>query len=157
LKVELGDASLFANVAFTGNFPAGLGTEEERFRTSEVVIDCTANDDVLYRLESYAWDERERWFFSGSVGVEAKRLFFFAHRGVNFPAESFLEAVRPYVAEERTRLRELDPTLMMVAGCWNPVFPARWDRVLSLAGKMVDAIDATVSGAKAPGFSVIEP
>jgi len=156
LRVELADASLFAKVAYTQNFPVGLGTEEERFRDSDTVIDCTGNDDVAFRLAAFAWDGCERWFFSGSIGVDARRLFLFAHRGTGFPAESFLEAVRPYVVEERARLREHDPALMMVAGCWNPVFPARWDRILSLAGRMVDAIDATVSGVKAPGFDVIE-
>jgi hypothetical protein len=119
-------------------------TEDAAVRGSDVVIDCTASDDVMARLATMNLADRERWFFSGSLGADASRLFFYAHRGTTFPADAFLDAVRPYLAEERQRLRERDAFSMQGAGCWNPVFPGRWDDIMALAAHMLRAIERTV-------------
>ncbi len=34
--------------------------------------------------------------------------------------------------------------LLHGAGCWNPVFPARWDDIMVLAARMLRIIDAAV-------------
>lgn len=145
LAWHLNECSPFAEVDWTYHFPNQLGLiESDRVRKADVVIDCTASDDVAARLETFAWYEGPRWFFSGSVGVDARRLFCYSHYGAMFPTQTFFEAVGPYVAQERELLQERDPLLLHGAGCWNPVFPARWDDIMVLAARMLRIIDTAV-------------
>jgi hypothetical protein len=145
LAVHLNDCSPFADVGWTYGFPRGLGIERDLVRQAGVIIDCTASDDVAARLSEFPWSEGSRWFFSASVGVDARRLFCYTHYGETFPTERFFEAIRPYVTEERELLQERDPFAMHGAGCWNPVFPARWDDIVTLAARIVRIIDSTIS------------
>jgi hypothetical protein len=154
-SVDLNAASPFANVRSAYSFPLNLGSERSAVQEAEVVIDCTANDDVIARLETFDWAEGERWFFSGSLGVDARRLFCFVHRGTTFPAERFFDAVRPHLNQERELLQARDPKLLFAAGCWNPVFPSRWDDISALAAEMVKVIDNTMAGAGESGGLVI--
>jgi hypothetical protein len=145
LALHLNGCSPFANVEWTYSFPNRLGVERDRVRRADVVIDCTASDDVAARLGTFDWDEGSRWFFSGSLGVDARRLFCFAHYGATFPTQGFFDTLRPYIAQERKLLQERDPLTLHGAGCWNPVFPARWDDVMALAACMLRIMDAAVA------------
>lgn len=157
LAQALNDASPFANVRYTGAFPYELGALRDAVREAEIIIDCTASDDVLSRMASFEWAAGERFFFSVSLGVDARRLFFFAYRGANFPASAFFELIRPYLDEERALLHEWNPQLLFAAGCWNPVFPARWDNVCALAADAVALIDRTLCEVdQARGLQVLE-
>jgi len=151
LAFHLNQCSPFADVEWTGNFPHHLGVERERIRTADIIIDCTASDDVAARLGTFTWDDNSRWFFSGSLGVDARRLFCYTHYGTTFPTREFFDAVRPFVAEERALFQQLDPLTLHGAGCWNPVFPARWDDIMALAARMLRIVDATLAAGNANG------
>jgi len=141
---RLNRCSPFANVSWTTGLWGNDQNEDAAVRGADVVIDCTASDDVMARLAAMDLADRERWFFSGSLGADASRLFFYAHRGTTFPAAAFLDAMRPYLSEERQRLQERDPFSMQGAGCWNPVFPGRWDDIMVLAAHMLRVIESTL-------------
>jgi hypothetical protein len=145
LALHLNTCSPFARVRFACGFPNNLRNELEAVQHAQIVIDCTASDDVITRLGGFGWSDADRWFFSGSLGVDARRLFFYTHHGRRFPSAKFFESVHPYVEEERALLHERDPKSMYGAGCWNPVFPARWHDVMTLAARMLRAVDATVA------------
>lgn len=155
LAAHLNTCSPFARVFSGGHFPDQLGEMRTAVRDADIVIDCTASDDVISRIGEFEWTERERWFFSCSLGVDARRLFCFAHRGASFPGRDFFEAAHPYVNEERKLLQDRDPLTMFGAGCWNPVFPARWDDTITLAARALRIIDEAVGkGFDAAGFKV---
>jgi len=144
LAEHLNGCSPFANVRWTTGLWGNDATEDAAVRGADIVIDCTASDDVVTRLSADVLANRERWFFSGSLGVNASRLFCYSYRGTTFPTAAFLDAMRPYLAEERQRLQERDPFSMQGAGCWNPVFPGRWDDIMVLAAHMLRTIESTV-------------
>lgn len=144
LAEHLNRCSPFANVRWTTGLCGNDAIEDAAARGADIVIDCTASDDVMARLAAMDLADRDRWFFSGSLGADASRLFVCAHRGTVFPAERFLNALRPYVAEERRRFQERDPFSMQGAGCWNPVFPGRWDDIMALAAHMLRTVESTV-------------
>lgn len=145
LEKQLNSASVFADVQGIFEFPNGLGKLREAASAAEIVIDCTALDEVALKLATFPWAAESRWFFSGSLGVDARRLFCYAAHDRTFPVSDFLDAVGPFVDEERSLLEKRDPFSMQGAGCWNPVFPARWDDIVSLAARMLRIIDASVS------------
>lgn len=148
LAVHLNACSPFANVDWASGFPYGLGADRDRVRNAEVVIDCTASDEVVARLATFNWTSGPRWFFSGSLGVDARRLFCFRCHGASFPSEIFFDAVRPYVQEERALLEEREARTMFGAGCWNPVFPARWDDIVALATHMLRIMESDLASGK---------
>lgn len=157
LSVHLNAASPFANVRYAGAFPGDLRSLREAIRDADVVIDCTASDDVIARMQRFDWADRERWFFSASIGVDARRLFCFTHHGVTFPAPHFFDSINPHLTEERALLQERDPQLLFVAGCWNPVFPARWDHISALAADLTAMIDSSISGSQpSDGLVIVE-
>jgi len=145
LAMHLNACSPFADVGWASGFPNSLGVDRDRVRNAEVVIDCTASDKVAARLATFDWLDAPRWFFSGSLGVDARRLFCFRHHGTNFPSEIFFDAVRPYVDEERALLEQRDPLTMFRAGCWNPIFPARWDDIVALAARMLRIMESDLA------------
>jgi hypothetical protein len=157
LAEHLNRCSPFANVRWTTGLWGNDVNENAAVRGADIVIDCTASDDVTARLGTMNLVDRARWFFSGSLGADALRLFFYAHRGTAFPAEAFTAAMRPYVAEERQWLQDRDPFSMQGAGCWNPVFPGRWDDIMALAARMVRAMEnAVVAGTVGSALTVTE-
>ena len=157
LSIRLNGVSPFARVTYAGFFPI-LGTHRDDVANSDVVIDCSANDDVASRMTSFAWNPaNERWYFSLSTGAHARKLFYYGMRGKLFDAADFASQLAPHLPAERTAFLETDPFLMSGSGCWNPVFPARYDSVVALAADAVRLIDTAISGTPhGEGFRAIE-
>ena len=102
------------------------------------MIDCTANDDVVGHLGRIDFANKPRWFFAGSLGVEARRLFLYREKSTRFSTAMYHAAMEAHLPAERAALIEIQkqsPYSMFGAGCWNPVFPARWTNIVALAPK----------------------
>lgn len=88
----------------------------------DIILDCTANNDVLYLLSSYE-SKRKRKYISISFGYKAEVLYFAYQRGCKFEFER-------YVANFSTKLKENERAICDKElpwegiGCWSPVFPA---------------------------------
>lgn len=128
--------------AISEAFPPGNQETRERVLACDVVIDCTASDDVAHALERFPW-KKDRCFISLSVGHRARRLFCFAATGERFPAEYLLELLEPYLADERTRYAD-DEAPREGVGCWSPVFPARIDDVWLWAPIAVKFLESVI-------------
>ncbi len=106
---------------------------------SGIIIDCSASDDVLYILSTYSWPSK-RFFFSISIGLQARRTFMYSSFSVNFPHNSFMEEMSKWHEKEREESKNV-PFPMEGIGCWHPVFPARADDIWLTASVAVKYIN----------------
>jgi molybdopterin/thiamine biosynthesis adenylyltransferase len=141
LREWLNKLTPFASVrAVHSNFPPSAESDRLLVQECEIVVDCTAVDEVLHHLESFPWEE-PKLFFSVSLGREARRLFVFAARGEKFPHSRFNELVGPWLRKEMDEYSgEEWPSEGM--GCWHPVFPARVDDVRMLVSVALKQIES---------------
>ncbi len=145
LARRLNHVSPHASVkAIDHHFPLVDPVHISQVQQADIVIDCTANDDLLHDLEKFAWDGT-RMFASFSLGLRAQRLFCFtAADQVAFPRETFLEAVHPFLTEEWSMYAEQELPRDGV-GCWHPVFPARFDDITLMAAQAVKWLEASIA------------
>ncbi|MCX6064976.1 MAG: ThiF family adenylyltransferase [Chloroflexi bacterium] len=108
----------------------------------EIVIDCTAVDDVPLAL-SLCWWSIERLFVTASVGFEAKRTFLFSHQGHFYPLHAFRNMIDPILKDE-TFLWSERGDVLEGAGCWSPLFPARLDDIFIAAASCIKVLEEIV-------------
>jgi hypothetical protein len=125
LAARLNLAAPDANVsAMPFSFPSTKPAEVERMKDWDVVVDCTASDEVLRDMATFPWDS-ERIFVSMAMTWNAEGLFAYTASETGFPA---IDAMERYAAvsppPEIERLGEMEGI-----GCWHPVFPATADDV----------------------------
>jgi hypothetical protein len=142
VATRLNLASPHANVeAIEYDFSWIVNNAPDRLHQFDVIVDCTANDDLLNNLGNFMWDS-EKLFVSISLGVKAKRLFCFSATGTSFPHQAFMAKISPWLQKEQEEYKDLQLTWEGI-GCWNPVFPARADDIwmqASIAVKHIETI-----------------
>ena len=134
--------------AFDGKFPPFSEAQSKRFQQCDLILDCTGSDIVIQQLREFLWPS-EKIFISMSLGMEAKRLFIFAAKGMVFPSESFRSSLTPWLAKERDEYGD-KPLPWSGMGCWHPVFPARVDDVWMLAAVGMTCIDTLMRSPSRP-------
>ena len=123
--------------------------------SSDLIIDCTGNDDALNRLAQIEFSN-PTIFASVSLGMFGKRAFVFFSSGSKFPLDRFLEAVAPWIIQEREENSETELPWEGI-GCWHPLFPARVDDIWMMASAAIKIIEANLESlAGEPVLSVIE-
>lgn len=118
-----------------GRFP----TEDIDYANYRVILDCTGEDDVIYKLHTLSLNS-PKIFISVSLGYAAKRLFFYTHRTMNFSANTFFNMLNPWIEKEKNSYSENDLPRDGI-GCWHPVFPARIDDVSLMSAIVVKGIE----------------
>jgi hypothetical protein len=127
----------------------------EALEPYDLVVDCTASDDALALLAG-GWWSIPRVFASFSMGFCAKRLYSFGVTGHAFPQQRFTADVTPWLQEEAATWADSEE-LLEGAGCWSPLFPARYDDVVLAAAVCVKEIEALTSlRPREPRFRVFE-
>ncbi|WP_181422108.1 ThiF family adenylyltransferase [Halomonas sp. LBP4] len=158
LSIRLNQISPYMNaVAFPAALPTGGEGLDRLMRNTDLVLDMTAEDSVLSVLSIYS-DFTPRTFISISSGHDARRLFFYAYKGNNFPLDDFNSAIDPWLEREMIE-REAEGTTMGVPsapGCWHPLFPARDDSLQILAGAATRMIERFYAGEISSGLHVLE-
>ncbi len=109
----------------------------------DIVIDCTSSDVVLSTL-ARAWWSIPRTLATFSLGFGGRRLFSFGLSGNRFPYDDFATSVRPWIEHESKAWNESDE-VVEGAGCWSPLFPARYDDVVLAAAVCMKELEALVS------------
>lgn len=108
----------------------------------DIVIDCTAEDDVAKALAA-SWWARPKLFASASVGYKAARVFIFTAAGSRFPADTFFSEMSPWLSRER-EMWAADGETLEGAGCWSPLFPARLDDLWLAAVATVKRVESVM-------------
>ena len=119
-------------------FPAMTDEGVAAATACDVVVDTTGSDEVIDALSRHDWGRRMT-FFSVALSADAEKLFVYCESGERLDAAAFWRWFGPIAEEERVRT---GPLPMEGIGCWHPVMPARWDRVLALVGMAVPWLEA---------------
>lgn len=121
----------------------------------QVILDCTGEDDVLFKLEKTTW-KKPKTFISASLGFAAKRLFIYCQKGDEFSTAAFFRIVKPWLERERESY-DIEEMPREGIGCWHPVFPARIDDIWMMSGIVIKSIEKFIqSPPKKPTLLVYE-
>jgi ThiF family len=114
----------------------------DRLEDADLVIDCTATNDIPALLAETYWSVPRR-FISASFGYGARQLFLYRSFGVKFPAKDFFSAVEPWLVKERRVWTQAEERIEG-AGCYSPLFPARADDIAAGAVAVVKFSEDTI-------------
>lgn len=154
LNVLLNASSPHAKVnTVRKEFSLGNSILSEDLIKNDVIIDCTANDKVLFEL-SKVENEKDRHYFSFSLGLDGKRMFCFYSKAKAFPNTNFREKLKDWLFYERETLGVKFPR--EGTGCWHSVFPARIDDVGIFTSIAVKFIEERLTGPSETIFVVYE-
>jgi molybdopterin/thiamine biosynthesis adenylyltransferase len=137
---------------FKFHFPGTSSLAATFVREADIIIDCTASDDIPYALERYKWLQPER-FFIFSLGWRAQSLHCFTTQTQSFRAKHYFNKVNPVLVQEQ-ELTVDDPAPREGVGCWHPVFPARQDDVQLMASLTIKYIEEILISNQIKGFAV---
>lgn len=138
-------------VALDSKFPSAGSMQ--MMENIDILIDCTASDGLLDSLAS-VWFRIPKLFVSLSLGFRARRLFCFTAHGNAFPAAQFRDQILPVMEKEKVAFAG-DEEVFEGAGCWSPLFPARFDDVLLAAAMAVKEIESRAAAPPQPPLLVI--
>jgi hypothetical protein len=142
-------------VVHRGNLPAESSEVSSLLDAYDVVLDCTAENEVLQQIGELWWPIPKH-FVSVSLGFKAQRLFAFGCSTNQFPAKQFFRTMEPWLQQEALSWQSHGEVLEG-AGCWSPLFPARYDDVCMAAATSVKLIEEVVSAPRTkPRFVVFE-
>lgn len=111
----------------------------EALQPYDLVIDCTASDNVILLL-AQGWWPIPKMFVSFSLGFGGRRLFSYGVSGNQFPPQDFHSKLSPWLTNETIAWAASDE-LLEGAGCWSPLFPARYDDVVMAAATCVKELE----------------
>jgi hypothetical protein len=114
-------------------------SETECVKQCGVIIDCTADDTVIYHLSQFDW-QSQRLFISFSLGFKARRLYCYSSYSTVFPHDSFRDLIGRWLIKEREEMGDFEFPQEGI-GCWHPIFPARIDDVWMFAGLAIKWIE----------------
>lgn len=121
----------------------------------DLVIDCTAEDNVLQTLELNCSSESQV-VLSVSVGQEAQSLLAFM---IRYPFLDLFSEFKEKTKEWSERQKQLFPNPQFPLegiGCWHPIFPARIDDLHSLVAPVVRQLEIFLSGNQHLKMGIIE-
>jgi Trk K+ transport system NAD-binding subunit len=125
---------------FGEDVPTSKTVLVERLDDYDALIDCTSSNEVLMLL-ARAWWSIPRIIATFSLGYAGKRFFSFGVSGHRFPHDDFAERLRPWL-ELETKKWAASEEALEGAGCWSPLFPARYDDVILATATCVKELEA---------------
>lgn len=116
-------------------------TNVQNLRPAKLIIDCSANNDVIKILSETKFAEN-KFFIIAAFGYGAKDLIIYFNKNTQFNGEEYKEKVIPIYKAiiDNLSLSEKD-LIMQGIGCYHPVFPARFDEVSIWASMVVKSIE----------------
>jgi hypothetical protein len=136
---RLNAVSPFASVkAVTSMLPLDDAAAKELLAPFDLVVDCTANDNVI-RVLGLIEFASPTLFASAAVGRASRRLYLFEAEAKRFPSQSFWREADPWFVDERAQGVEATP--FEGPGCWHPIFPAQATDLTMMAAVTVKRLE----------------
>ena len=126
---------------FAVSLPSDAAEVRTALAEADLVVDCTASDALLADLSALELRADAR-VVSGSVGLGADRLYMFSDRADRFTKRAFDAWFGLHRRQEHEAAAALG--LPQAAGCWHPVTPVPYHRLLRQAGRFVERMDELV-------------
>ncbi|MBS1520688.1 MAG: ThiF family adenylyltransferase [Bacteroidetes bacterium] len=114
----------------------------EQIKRTSLIIDCSADDGLMSELPFEGLHQNAK-IISCSMGLHANRLFFYADVANSFDESNFNSWFQPF-REQEHKIAE-NEELPRGAGCWNPITPAKLNRISGLAGVAIEFIEQVVA------------
>jgi len=108
-----------------------------------LVVDCTGSDEVLMLLSAPKFST-PKYLASFSLGYRADRLYAYIESGFFFSGDSF-EASYRFWKEIEALEWQSDGETIEGAGCWSPLFPARYDDIVIAGSICVKLLEKLVT------------
>lgn len=111
----------------------------EAIEQADLVIDCTANYEVLAEIHEFSWKDTAI-LVSVSIGLYGKRVYIYSSLGWSFSFREFKRVLDPLIDEDY----QAHPDFVLPhenVGCWHPVFPARSDDIWFLSSLAIKEIE----------------
>ena len=111
----------------------------EAIEQADLVIDCTANEEVLAEIHEFSWKDTAI-FVSISIGLYGKRVYIYSSPGWSFSSREFKRILDPLIEEDY----QAHPDFVLPhenVGCWHPVFPVRSDDIWFLSSLAIKEIE----------------
>ena len=135
-----------------GSMPSNETEIKKTFQKYDILVDCTSSDQVIKFLSIPSWPELKH-IVTFSLGYEAKKLYSYTTYTQRFSAPYFFEQTARFVDEDKEKFSN-DDEVFEGAGCWHPIFPARYDNINFAAIKCVKILEKLCESKKA--FSSVE-
>ena len=106
---------------------------------ADLVIDCTANDEVLTEIHEFSWTD-SAILVALSIGLNGERIYVYSAPGWSFSVKEFKQVLGPLIQQDY----EAHPDFVLPQediGCWHPIFPARSDDIWFLSSLAVKEIE----------------
>jgi len=123
-------------------FPLVSNTARDRLVACDLLIDCSASDEVAHALGSAPWNETGLRA-SISLGFAAKRCYVYLATAHRFDLGDLQSKASKWFEADARELASADLPAEAV-GCWHPLFPARIDGVWSMTSLAVGEIERVV-------------
>ncbi len=142
LAARLNDAAIHSVVShICCSFPPREQASNNCLRDSDIIIDCTADDQVAKQMSEHDWG-KSVMFISVSVGLKARRLFIYVAQGNTFQTDLFHDALNPWLHSERAGYDGVFPR--DGTGCWHALMPARIDDLWMMTTAAMKTIESVV-------------
>lgn len=126
----------------------------DAIKDADIIIDVTANDEVLKCMPLTNVKE-DALFVSCSLGLEAKKFFFYSRAAKEVTWQDFEEWFAPYRSEQDELAQKME--LPRGMGCWHPLTPARLNRIHYMSGIAVEYIEQVFQDrASLPAKTVVD-
>ncbi len=140
LSERLNRLSPHVNVSYIDAAFTGAEEEKEVLKKYDLIVDCSAHDDVIFNLGRLIFNEN-KCFVSLALGYRATRLFVFADYGKNFSGDEYRAKINPWLEDESASIKDFPRE---GAGCWHPIFPARADDVSLMASVAIKCLEELI-------------
>lgn len=132
-----------------------LKQQPDWLKSFDLIIDATANDEVLDQLDG-AEKAPNTMFFSVSLGFKAHRLFVYADGQPDAISSCFREKLQPWLQKDLLE-QQAQSFPRESIGCWHPLFPARADDIWMMTTTAVKLIETyLIEPLQPPTLTVIE-
>ncbi|EIE01330.1 MULTISPECIES: ThiF family adenylyltransferase [Leptospira] len=133
------------------------GPDIESWGAYDILIDISADATVLSIFENYN-PKKEKIWITVFLGMNAQRLYFFASKSSKFMVQRFRDEYAKWAqveySEQNLHRSDFRPE---GTGCWDPLFPARLDDIISFTSAIITNIEkATKLASGEFHFSVYE-
>ena len=140
LAARLTMASAHVRIDFVdADFPNFTAEQHAIVSDCDLILDCTATNDVLSGIEAYGWVE-DAYVVSMSFGWHLHRLYVVGAPAREFTRSAVTGLLDPLVQEDLAN-HETQYLLREGPGCWHPVFPGRADDAWMMAALGVKELE----------------
>lgn len=121
-------------------FPTELEAASELVSSYDLIIDCSASNDILRTLSEIKTTVPFR-FASFSLSIDGIRFFAYLSYSYKLDLDTFITSLNKYKVADNNATFLSEKTLFEGAGCWSPLCPVRYDRIVLISAICINLLE----------------